>query len=70
MVSVIIIIVLAQNADVKMDVWLVSACRCHVAAECTALIIQQPDPVYMLQLCKRPLSFRLAPHIWTKSSHF
>lgn len=50
MVSVIIIMVLAQNADVKMDVWLVSACRCHAAAECTALIIQQPDPLYITGL--------------------
>lgn len=44
MVSVIIIMVLVQEADVKMDLWLVSACLCHTAAERMALIIQQPDP--------------------------
>lgn len=48
MVSVIIIMVLAQNADVKMDLWLVSACLCHTAAERRALIGQQPDPARRL----------------------
>lgn len=48
-VSVIIIMVPAQKAhtDVKMDLWLVSACLSqtgwNTAAEHTALIIQQPD---------------------------
>lgn len=48
MVSVIRIMVLAQNADVKMDLWLVSTCLCHTAAERTVLTIQQPDPARRL----------------------
>lgn len=42
MASLILIMVLAQHADVKMDLWLVSACRRRPAAEHTGFVIPRP----------------------------
>lgn len=71
MAPVIIIMVLAQNADVEMELWLVSAC-CRHTNKPVHVILQHlsalRSPVFLTRLCRCNLKHSCCEHVTSSTS--